>query len=233
MAASDRIDRFLADYPDGGLLIAVGYATPAGTAWLAERSGNRQVQLLIGDTRYQYWKHVSDRDRKACQAFIERPDVEIRNWYRTNRSAAGESAAHLKAWAVAADDDGAATGILVGSGNLTRKGLTDNVEVMVEARGGDKTSTYREMVNLWGKAWDCKDRLQRYLNNEPAPDQPRNRRSRAQQRQEPSTPNPTEVIEQVTDLAGHAARAITRTVHGIYKQIRRRTPPETNAKKQP
>lgn len=170
MTASERIDRFLTDYPDGGQLIAVGYATPAGAAWLAERSTNRRVQLLIGDTRYQYWKHAAGNGRKICQAFMERPDVEIRNWYRTNRCAAGEPAAHLKAWAVT--NNGAATGVLVGSGNLTRKGLTDNVEIVVEAHGDDRTSTYREMVNLWGKAWDCKNRLQRYLNNETAPNQP-------------------------------------------------------------
>ena len=181
MTASDRIDRFLADYPDGGLLIAVGYATPAGIAWLAERSTNRQVSLLIGDTRYQYWKNISDSDRETCQAFMERPDVEIRNWYRTNKAGAGESAAHLKAWAATGDDDGTATGVLVGSGNLTRRGLTDNVEIMVEAHGDDKTATYREMTNLWGKAWDAKNRLQDYLNNKTAPSKSRNRRPKTNQ----------------------------------------------------
>ena len=239
MTASDRIDRFLADYPDGGLLIAVGYATPAGTAWLAERSTNRQVSLLIGDTRYQYWKNISDSDRKTCQVFMERPDVKIRNWYRTSKAAAGESAAHLKAWA-ATDDDGTATGVLVGSGNLTRRGLTDNVEIMVEAHGDDKTATYREMTNLWGKAWDAKDRLQDYLNNKTAPSKSRNRRpktnqprSKASRRQAPSKTKPTATSDQIGDLAEHAAKALTRTVHGIYKQLRRKTPPATNTKKKP
>ena len=31
----------------------------------------------------RYWKKVSDRDRTTTLEFMERPDVEIRNWYRT------------------------------------------------------------------------------------------------------------------------------------------------------
>ena len=161
MSASSRIDRYLKDRPNGDLLIAVGYATAPGIAWLARRTAGRRVALLIGDTRSQWWKKMSEPDRSACLAFIHRGDVEIRNWYRTNRSRNGESAAHLKVWAV--HDNWTPMSVLAGSGNLTRKGLDDNVEVMVEAHGNDRRQAWTTVRDLWEKAWPCADRLTEYL----------------------------------------------------------------------
>ena len=108
-------------------------------AWLAERTKGRRVCLLIGDARPKYWKRVSDADRAASLQFMRRPQVEIRNWYRTNRSRDGESTAHLKVWAV--HDAWKPVSALVGSGNLTKKGLNDNVEVMVEAHDKDMSQS--------------------------------------------------------------------------------------------
>lgn len=161
MSASSRIEQYLKDHPTGDLLIAVGYATAPGMAWLARRTAGRRVSLLIGDTRSQWWKKVSESDRAACLAFIRRGDVEIRNWYRTKRSRSGESAAHLKVWAV--HDNWSPVSALVGSGNLTRKGLDDNVEVMVEAHGNDMRQAWDTARDVWGKAWPCADRLTEYL----------------------------------------------------------------------
>ena len=161
MSASPRIQQYLNDHPNGDLLIAVGYATPAGMAWLARRTSGRRVSLLIGDTRSQWWKKVSESDRAICLAFIRRPDVEIRNWYRTKRSHGGESAAHLKVWAI--HNNWSPASALVGSGNLTRKGLDSNVEVMVEAHGRDMRQAWDTARDLWGKAWPCADRLAGYL----------------------------------------------------------------------
>ena len=135
MSAGARIEQYLLDHPVGDLLIAVGYATPAGMAWLARRTAGRRVSLLIGDTRPQYWAKVTASDRAACLAFMGRGDVEIRNWYRTKKSRRGESSAHLKVWAV--HQEWSPVSALVGSGNLTRKGLDRNVEVMAEAHNRD------------------------------------------------------------------------------------------------
>ena len=149
MSASSRIERYLRDHPDGDLLIAVGYATAPGMAWLARHTSGRRVSLLIGDTRSQWWKKMSESDRAACLAFTRRGDVEIRNWYRTKRSRSGESAAHLKVWAV--HDNWSPVSALVGSGNLTRQGLDNNVEVMVEAHGSDMRQAWDTARDLWGR----------------------------------------------------------------------------------
>ena len=52
---------------------------------------------------------------------------------------------------------------LVGSGNLTRKGLDNNVEVMVEAHGRDMRQAWDTAHDVWRKAWPCADRLIEYL----------------------------------------------------------------------
>ena len=186
MSASSRIERYLKDHPDGDLLIAVGYATAPGIAWLARRTAGRRVALLIGDTRSQWWKKMSEPDRAACLAFIRRDDVEIRNWYRTNRSRSGESAAHLKVWAV--HDTRSPASVLVGSGNLTRKGLEDNVEVMVEAHGSDMRQTWDTLQVLWGKAWPCADRLTGYLAGPKPPAAPRHHQRGTGNADHPDTP---------------------------------------------
>lgn len=189
MNAATRIEEYLRDHPDGDLLIAVGYATAAGMAWLAQRTAGRRVSLLIGDTRSQYWKNVSGPDRATCLEFMRRPDVEIRNWYRTKRSRSGESDAHLKVWAM--HDNWSPISALVGSGNLTRKGLDNNIEVMVEAHGSDMRQAWDTARDLWGKAWPCADRLTGYLGvggPEPPAPSPWDRATASARRPAPATP---------------------------------------------
>lgn len=197
MSASSRIEQYLKDHPDGDLLIAVGYATAPGMAWLARRTTGRRVSLLIGDTRSQWWKKMSEPDRAACLAFIRRGDVEIRNWYRTKRSRSGESSAHLKVWAV--HDNWSPVSALVGSGNLTRKGLDDNVEVMVEAHGNDMHQAWDTARDLWGKAWPCADRLTEYLAGPQPPAGPPRDRATASARRSATT------APQHATGAGHAS----------------------------
>ena len=132
-----------------------------GMAWLAQRTEGRRVGLLIGDASPRYWKNVAESDRSACLEFIRRPDVEIRNWYRTKKSRSGESAAHLKLWAV--HDNGSPISALNGSGNLTRQGLHHNIEAMGELHGNDLRQNWHTAQDLWKKAWSCADRLTKYL----------------------------------------------------------------------
>ena len=168
MIASHRIEQYLSAHPEGDLLIIVGYATPAGVAWLARRTdkAGRRVSLLIGDARPKWWERATDRDRATCLSFFRHRDTEVRNWYRTGRSHKGAAAANLKVWAV--HDNWSPVSVLVGSGNLTHKGLNKNVEVMAEAHGNDMLQAWDTASDLWEKAWACDHRLAGYLEDQPA-----------------------------------------------------------------
>ena len=146
--------------------MGVGYVTAAGMAWLARRTQGRRVSLLIGDAHPKWWKNVKSSDRAACLAFMRRPDVEIRNWYRTKKSRHGESFAHFKVWAV--HQQWAPIAVLAGSGNLTRNGLEGNVEVMVEAHENDVPHAWGILHSVWLEAWPCADRISRYLDGSAA-----------------------------------------------------------------
>ena len=95
---------------------------------------------------------------------MTRPDVSVRNWYRTNKNKEGASQAHLKTWVVAGND-GEPLAALVGSANLTRAGLQDNAELGVEANGDDLIRAWDMTNDLHRRAWDCRDRLNGYLGD--------------------------------------------------------------------
>ena len=162
MVASSRIEKYLRDYPSGDLLLTVGYATPAGMAWLDQHTEGRKVSLLIGDTHKKWYENVSKADRDACLRFLHRSNVEVRNWYRTKKSRSGKSEAHLKVWAV--HNNWSPMSALSGSANLTKQGLHQNVEVMVEAYGNDMREAWKTSYDLWSEAWECEDRLLNYLD---------------------------------------------------------------------
>lgn len=197
MLAAHRIEKFLNDYPEGRLLIAVGYASPAGLYWLNERTKGRPVSLFIGDTRKKFWSKFSDADANGALEFLRRPDVKVRNWYRGNRSKEGPSMAHLKAWLVEVDELPVAA--LVGSANLTNNGLGQNVEAMAETIDEDLQRTWAKLRGLHEKAWECDKQLREYLGD-PGQAQPvGQRRSTNGKRQQspsagraPATPPPPE-----------------------------------------
>ena len=160
--AADRIERFLADHPDGDLLICVGYASSAGVAWLSRRRRGRTVRLLIGDTREKYgWEPVAQADRDDCMEFLRSDSVEVRSWYRTDKSTHGPASAHLKAWIVHRSSRPVAA--LNGSANLSRNGLERNVEAMTEAHGRDLTELWEKANRVWGPARKCGDQLTGYI----------------------------------------------------------------------
>ena len=162
--AGERIERFLADHPRGGLTVAVGYATAAGLAWLNRRTQGRAVCLVIGNARQKYWKKVTPSDREECLAFLRRGDVEVHNWYRTGKSRHGKSQAHLKTWVV--HDRGSALAALSGSANLTLNGLESNIELMSETHGQDMHQAWDAVRELAENAWPCQDRLIGYLTSQ-------------------------------------------------------------------
>ena len=152
----------------------------AGIVWLAERSRDRPVTLLISDLKGRNFALATDADRRAALDFVRRSDVAVRNWYRTGRSSQGRSEAHLKVWA-ACDDAAVPQAFLVGSANLTIAGLHDNVEVMALADASDHAYLRSTLQELLDKSWDATDRLEQLIEHgDTPPDRhhPRSRQSR-------------------------------------------------------
>lgn len=166
--AARRVERFLAAHPTGPLVVCVGSASVAGIVWLAERSRGRPVTLLIGDMKSRNFAKATDAHRHTALGFVQRNDVTVLNWYRTDRSSQGRSEAHLKVWA-ACDHAGVPQAFLVGSANLTMAGLHENVELMTVADASEYTYLRSTLDELQGKAWDAKERLEEWFKHGDAP----------------------------------------------------------------
>ena len=167
-AAADRVERFLDAHPDGRLVVCVGSASVSGIVWLAERTRRRPVTLLIGDLKSRNFAKATDADRRAALDFVDRSDVSVRNWYRTQRSGQGRSEAHLKVW-TACDAHDTPQAFLVGSANLTMAGLRENVELMAQADATEHPYLRQTLHELLDKSWDAKDRLTEWIEGDDAP----------------------------------------------------------------
>lgn len=154
-----RIDAFLSDTQGSPLRVAVGYASVWGIAWLARRTQGRRVDLLIGDCRPFYFRAATDEDRQTALKFLDRSDVQVKNWYQRR---GGAKSMNTKVWIVRVSLD--KLRLLSGSANLTRKGLRENVEAMGEYHEEDLERTRQNINEIWGKAWDAKDRLRKYID---------------------------------------------------------------------
>ena len=165
---ADRVERFLDAHPDGRLVVCVGSASVAGIVWLAERTRRRPVTLLIGDLKSRNFAKATDADRRAALDFVDRGDVSVRNWYRTQRSGQGRSEAHLKVWA-ACDAHDTPQAFLVGSANLTIAGLHENVELMALADATEHPYLRQTIHELQDKSWDAKERLTEWVEGDEAP----------------------------------------------------------------
>ena len=164
-AAADRVERFLGAHPDGRLVVCVGSASVAGIVWLAERTRRRPVILLIGDLKSRNFAKATDADRRAALKFVDRSDVSVRNWYRTQRSGQGRSEAHLKVWA-ACDAHDTPQAFLVGSANLTIAGLHENVELMALADAVEHAYLRQTIQELQDKSWDASERLAEWIEGD-------------------------------------------------------------------
>ena len=77
---------------------------------------------------------ATDDDRRVAAAFLRRGDVKVHNWYRQKPV---KKIAHGKAVVALQGGSKRAMAALVGSANLTDKGLSDNLELMVRCDPGD------------------------------------------------------------------------------------------------
>ena len=194
MSASAQIERFLRANPYGHLYVTVGYASTAGLAWLNTRTQGRPVTLVIGNAKNTYFAKSTSTDRSSALEFLARTDVQVKNWYRTEKGG-DPSEAHAKAWMVQNDSSNLARiSVMLGSANLTKQGLYHNVEMMAFVTGAEATRLWTEMHDLISEAWDCKERIVRYLENSDGP---------AQQRRQPIEPAraPTAPVYQPDALA--------------------------------
>ena len=171
-SAASLIEDFLRSHPRGELFVAVGYASVAGIAWLADRAGDRPVTLLIGNAQPSRFKEMSDKDRDTAIRFLSRDDVRVFNWYQKARDGRPKREAHLKVWAVMSEGSrrrgraGAVEAMLVGSGNLTKAGLFDNEEAFAHATGEDLRRIGAQLESLRSRQWTRKDEILGYITPE-------------------------------------------------------------------
>jgi len=159
--AAARVEQFLVKYPDGRLTVAVGYASVKGVAWLSRHTANRSVTLLIGNCQKSHFTKWSRDDRASAVAFLNRPDVVVKNWYKKRPT---PSEAHMKVWVAHTTT---APRVLLGSANLTGAGLFQNREAVAEAAELDRPRIATSVVELVEKGWDVKARLLEYLSEQP------------------------------------------------------------------
>lgn len=165
MSASTQIVRFLRSNPYGHLYVTVGYASTAGLAWLNNQTQGRPVTLIIGNAKNTYFAKSTSDDRASALEFLARPDVQVKNWYRTEKGG-DPSEAHAKAWMVQKDGfNPADISVMLGSANLTKQGLYHNIEMMAFVTGDEATRLWTEMHDLVSASWDCKGRIIRCLEN--------------------------------------------------------------------
>lgn len=210
-AAADRVERFLDAHPTGPLLVCVGSASVAGIAWLAARSRDRPVTLLVGDMQGRNFAHATDADRRAARDFVNRSDVTVLNWYRTNRSSQGRSEAHLKVWA-ACDSQGAPQAFLVGSANLTIAGLQENVELMALADDSEHSYLRSTLQQLQAKSWDTRERLENRIEHDDSTERRHRRRDEPSRQHAPaaSTGCGSQVVAVASLVSAAAALLIRR-----------------------
>lgn len=168
MSASAHIVRFLRSNPYGHLYVAVGYASTAGLAWLNTQTQGRPVTLVIGNAKKKYFTKSTSADRASALEFLARTDVKVKNWYRTEKSG-DPSVAHAKAWMVKNYGPNL-TGIsvMLGSANLTNRGLYHNIEMMAFVTGDEAIRLCAEMRYLISVARDCQERIVQYLEDSDA-----------------------------------------------------------------
>ena len=173
-SAGSLIEDFLHSHPRGELFVAVGYASVAGIAWLADRTGDRSVTLFIGNVRPNHFKEMSDKDRDTTIRFLHRDDVQVLTWYQKARDGRPGRDAHLKVWAVMSEGSrrrgrtGAVEAMLVGSGNLTKAGLFHNEEAFAHATGEDLRRIGAQLERLRSHQWTRNDKILEYITPEEA-----------------------------------------------------------------
>lgn len=130
-----KIKAFLEEHRGADIVVCTGSASVKGLAWLARQAGSdRRITIVIGDMTGQSFAAANDDDRRVAAAFLRRSDVKVHNWYRQKPV---KKIAHGKAVVALQSGGNKAVAALVGSANLTDKGLSENLELMVRCDPGE------------------------------------------------------------------------------------------------
>ena len=167
MSTSTQIIKFLRANPHGHLYVVVGYASTASLAWLNTQTRGQPVTLIIGNAQNKSpYINSTSTDRSSALEFLARPDVQVKNWYRTSKGG-DPSEAHAKAWMVwNYHSNPAGPSVMLGSANLTKQGLYHNVEMMALVADHEAARLWTEMQDLISKSWDISDRIKQYLTSD-------------------------------------------------------------------
>lgn len=139
---AQHIERFLQDNPNGHIYVATGFASPYGLAWLHRRTRHRTVTVVIGGSSLDvtYWKKGSKEDKDAAREFLDRSNVGVRVW----KGSYPDSELHAKLWITKSHDG---IDVLLGSANLTKRGLRTNCEAVTRARDEDRNRHWKAMFS--------------------------------------------------------------------------------------
>lgn len=110
------------EHVEGELVVATGYTSVAGLAWLADVT-TRPVTVVVGDLRPERFENAAAADRRKAVGLLERAGSRVFCWYRQGRIAHGKAFAFRK--------EGQTVAALAGSANLTLNGLRRYAEIMV------------------------------------------------------------------------------------------------------
>ena len=156
------IEKLLADHPGATLTVVAGHATTDGLAWLARRSGNRRIRLLIGSCRPDHFEVPRPEDHDDVVAFLDRYGVEIRCWDNeggTHRH--GEQPRMpVEAWIVHAQPRPAA---LDGPSNLTSASLYDNRRQVTPVAESSLDGVLASIRQLDETSLDVTERIRGYV----------------------------------------------------------------------
>ena len=159
MTAAKRINQFLQNHPTGALQVTVGFSSIWGLAWLNRRTKERRVDLLIGNTSKQYFRHGTREDREEALDFLSREDVTVAEWAKRNEKGYRTI---MIAWLIF---DGEFH-LLAGSAHLSKQCMQINHELMAEASEKEIGASVEKMKKVFRETKDCRKDLISYIDVE-------------------------------------------------------------------
>ena len=177
------IEKLLADHPDAPLTVAAGQGTTNGLAWLARRSGNRRIRLLIGSCRPDHFEIPGPEDHDDVVALLDRYGVEVRCWDSGDGTHRHEEPPRIpvETWIAHAQPRPVA---LDGPANLTIASLYDNLRQVTPVAESGLDRVLDSIRRMEEESLEVTDRIRGYITPTRSP---RRRSSVATGPQSPTT----------------------------------------------
>ena len=144
MGVSDEISEFVSAFltinPNGILWLRMGYISPFGLMWLAERvPHHREIRLAVGNIGFNYFARCTRKEALTAQQALNRNNLHVRHFEKLGS----------KDWVV--ECVGAPPAALVGSANLTKSGLLELGKTVITANPEDAQWLLRKAQRSWRK----------------------------------------------------------------------------------